>query len=75
MARPSSRTSSTRRFYELPLPACRGVAGYVDRLLKGGTPANLPLQFADKYELVINLPIVRALGLEVSPTLPARAAM
>jgi putative ABC transport system substrate-binding protein len=60
------------------LPCCARAAsghaaGYVDRILKGEKPANLPVQAPTKYETILNMKAAKALGLDIPATIYARA--
>ena len=56
-----------------PLDGFRGAASYVDRILRGERPGDLPVQLPTKFEMIVNLKTAKALGLAVPPSILLRA--
>ena len=56
-----------------PVDAFRGAAAYVDRILRGEKPGNLPVQLPTKFEMAVNLKTAKALGLEIPLSIRLRA--
>ena len=72
-AKPFARDGGLFSYGPEEVDIFRRAASYVDRILKGEKPADLPVQAPTKYELIINLKTAKALGLNVSPSLQQRA--
>jgi putative ABC transport system substrate-binding protein len=56
-----------------PVDTYRGAASYVDRILRGEKPGDLPVQFPTKFEMVVNRKTAKALGLAIPPSIMLRA--
>jgi putative ABC transport system substrate-binding protein len=74
MGHPAGRAIRRRPFLRSrPSGLYRRAATYVDRILRGAKPGDLPVQFPTKYEMVLNLKTAKALGLAVPPSILLRA--